>query len=125
MIEQEERLSSLEQHANRTEQRMEAVEIRQVQHGEVLSQHGDKLDSIFQAVTRQEAKVAFDPVRVMQFILLAAGIVSVGGAAITYIATSVSYVPTAENAKRIATLEFMAQEIWKTGRWTPTVERVN
>lgn len=76
MEQNEERLNTLEDHATRTESRLEQVESRQVQHGEILREHGGKLDRIFEAVTKQEARGTFDILRSLQAVALTMAILT-------------------------------------------------
>lgn len=70
-----------------------------------------KVDRIITAVS---GKRSFEPVQVLTFISLLAGIMAFSGAGIVYISN-------ATQSGRIAVVEFQAKEMWGSGRWTPNL----
>lgn len=107
------RLDKLEDHAIRTEGRLNAIERTQ-------SVHGDKLDQIVNAVTRQESRPAPpDPLKVLTFVAMCVGIFGAATTGITYIANSISYPAVLEAKLRN---EFLTQRLDRG--WYTTVSNL-
>lgn len=107
-------MDELDKRVRHTETQLSELAGHVKRHGDILSDHGGKLDKIIQAVS---GATKFDPLKIMQFIVFALAIASVGGTVIVYVASST-------NASRIAVLEFQTREVWGAGQWYPKMPGV-
>jgi hypothetical protein len=97
------RLALLERHAQSTEKRLDNVD--------------SALGRIEAALTKAEAKPAFDPARILAFVKDAGILVGMGAAAIIYIAANISSTPLAVMASDVAALSKRVETMEFANRW--------